>query len=99
VKLAEREAELERLRAEVAELRAAAVPDYGRGGEARDEADADGGFAFGQDDDKPLHHNTGGEFTACGLVADAIPLGHGLISVREHVTCANCVAEIRRPRD
>jgi hypothetical protein len=45
--------------------------------------------------DGPLHHNTGGEFTACGLVALRIPPGHGLISVREHVTCPNCVTEIR----
>jgi hypothetical protein len=43
-----------------------------------------------------VHHNRGEEFTACGLVALNIPVGHGLISVREHVTCVNCVTEMRR---
>lgn len=57
-----------------------------------DDADDDeGGFAFGQDDDKPLHFLADGTSTVCGMAWSAMPRGEGYTSDRDAVTCPACV--------
>lgn len=89
-----RDAELERLRAEVAELRAHAAPvASGAVADEADEADdAEGGFRFGQDDHLPLHYSAGGEVMGCKLTFAGLPRGHGYTTAWERVTCEACLA-------